>query len=360
MKVNIEKLFCLLCVCVLLAGMLPVSVLAEENTFTVALGETDEIHVDVGDSFEIPVVVGHTGDLRNYNSFDMRFTYDPSVLELTSATFSGMSVTKENGAVRVLRYGSDLAVDTAAFTLTFQAIKPGTTTIRAAEAKVGFRQTAQEVDAADALILNDVTVVIGRKFLVTFDANGGSVDMDSVFTGTDGTLAVLPTPVRENYVFKGWYTAKTGGTQITTDTVLTGDTTVYAQWGGYKIDVPATSHGTLSVSTEEAAAGETVVITVKPKSGYRLKTLTVTTASGENISVSTDNNGKYSFVMPKEDVTIKATFASRSNASADTSNPKTGDHFDLVIWNAAATVSLLVLAFLIRNKKKFCEKIMPQ
>jgi uncharacterized repeat protein (TIGR02543 family) len=41
----------------------------------------------------------------------------------------------------------------------------------------------------------------------------------------------LPTPTRSGwYDFKGWYTAATGGTLVTPFTIITGNTTVYAQW----------------------------------------------------------------------------------------------------------------------------------
>lgn len=37
-------------------------------------------------------------------------------------------------------------------------------------------------------------------------------------------------PIRTGYIFNGWFTADSEGTQITLDTVYTADTTVYAQW----------------------------------------------------------------------------------------------------------------------------------
>ena len=45
---------------------------------------------------------------------------------------------------------------------------------------------------------------------------------------TAGTLA---TPTRNGYVFAGWYTAPTGGTQVTSSTTITGDMKIYAHWG---------------------------------------------------------------------------------------------------------------------------------
>ena len=74
-------------------------------------------------------------------------------------------------------------------------------------------------------------------YAVTLHANGGSVSLDSVTTGADGKLASLPTPTRSSYSFDGWYTEKSGGTKVTTDTVFSANTTVYAHWtytgGGY-------------------------------------------------------------------------------------------------------------------------------
>ena len=74
-------------------------------------------------------------------------------------------------------------------------------------------------------------------YTVTLHANGGSVSLDSVTTGADGKLASLPTPTRSSYSFNGWYTEKNGGTKVTTDTVFSANTTVYAHWtytgGGY-------------------------------------------------------------------------------------------------------------------------------
>lgn len=68
-------------------------------------------------------------------------------------------------------------------------------------------------------------------YTVTFDANGGSVTSANSTTTADGKLATLPTPTRNGrYIFKGWYTAASGGTQVTLDKVYTENTTIYAQW----------------------------------------------------------------------------------------------------------------------------------
>ena len=64
---------------------------------------------------------------------------------------------------------------------------------------------------------------------VTFDANGGSVTPSSATT-KGGKLESLPTPTYDGYDFLGWYTEKDGGNKVTTDTVFTKDSTIYAHW----------------------------------------------------------------------------------------------------------------------------------
>ena len=61
-------------------------------------------------------------------------------------------------------------------------------------------------------------------------------------------------------------------------------------------------HGTVVPDKTEAAAGETVTLTVAPAEGYELETLTV--MNGETAVEVTNNT----FVMPAGDVTITATF----------------------------------------------------
>lgn len=77
-------------------------------------------------------------------------------------------------------------------------------------------------------------------YTITFDAAGGSVTPGSATTGNDGKLTSLPTPTHTNpsMAFDGWYTGKTGDIKVTTDTVFTSNTTVYAHWNvDYAIEV---------------------------------------------------------------------------------------------------------------------------
>ena len=90
------------------------------------------------------------------------------------------------------------------------------------------------------------------EFIVTFDGNGGTPSVGSMTT-TDQKLTSLPSASRSgSYSFDGWYTDKSGGTKITTDTVFSANTTVYAHWtyigggGGYN---PPVTYYTLRFET---------------------------------------------------------------------------------------------------------------
>lgn len=66
---------------------------------------------------------------------------------------------------------------------------------------------------------------------VSFDSGGGSAVSDRTVTA-DQPYGDLPTPTREGYQFDGWYTDKTGGSQVTSSTTVTrtASHTLYAHW----------------------------------------------------------------------------------------------------------------------------------
>ena len=91
------------------------------------------------------------------------------------------------------------------------------------------------------------------EFTITFDGNGGTPYVGSMTT-TNQKLTSPPSASRSgSYSFDGWYTEKSGGTKITTDTVFSANTTVYAHWtytggggGGYN---PPVTYYTLRFET---------------------------------------------------------------------------------------------------------------
>ena len=68
-------------------------------------------------------------------------------------------------------------------------------------------------------------------YAIGMDAQGGICSTVVTYTNLSGKLESAPEqPTMTGYTFDGWYTEPVGGSRITTATVFTGDTTIYAQW----------------------------------------------------------------------------------------------------------------------------------
>lgn len=109
---------------------------------------------------------------------------------------------------------------------------------------------------------------------VSFDANadgetvGGIPESARVIVGEKYRfLGDIESPVRRGYIFAGWYTEPTGGTEITADTTVTeaNDHTLYARW------VEATITMTINlnpVNTDASLSEDTVDVILNSRVGY--------------------------------------------------------------------------------------------
>ena len=92
-----------------------------------------------------------------------------------------------------------------------------------------------KVEAGTSVSTNADTILYAHweKILVkvSFDANGGTVNEASKYLGL-GENYVLPDATKQYYAFDGWYTEKTGGTKVTSSTVLSSKDAhvLYAHW----------------------------------------------------------------------------------------------------------------------------------
>lgn len=68
--------------------------------------------------------------------------------------------------------------------------------------------------------------------VVIFEPNGGSVSVGEMRVGYGQPYGELPIPEYDYHAFLGWYTEKDGGTEVTSDTLVTsvGDHMLYAHW----------------------------------------------------------------------------------------------------------------------------------
>ena len=81
-----------------------------------------------------------------------------------------------------------------------------------------------------------------RKCKISFNANGGSKVTATKTVKKGSAWGSLPVPSRSGYVFTGWYTDESGGSQITSTTKASGSLTVYAHWIKEKLRKSVTSH----------------------------------------------------------------------------------------------------------------------
>ncbi len=125
---------------------------------------------------------------------------------------------------------------------------------------------ANDTVSADLILYAQWTVA---DFDVTFLSQGGSaVAGQSV---EYGALATEPAdPTRAGYTFDGWYTSLAGGALWDFGTsVITGNTTLYAQWTPVNYTVAFESEGGSAVGDQSVANGSLVVQPTPPtRTGY--------------------------------------------------------------------------------------------
>lgn len=72
---------------------------------------------------------------------------------------------------------------------------------------------------------------VPAKYTITYNGNGGTASAESGETGYDGKLAEMPTATYADHEFTKWTIAQDGtGDAVTTATIFTANTTIYAQW----------------------------------------------------------------------------------------------------------------------------------
>ena len=174
---------------------------------------------------------------------------------------------------------------------------------------------------------------------VTYNSNGHgeAPEGHKVTAGTDITLKGMKDT--DDYAFMGWSIGEKTY-QPGDPFSVTGDTTFTAVWerkttsrpsGGsstssYTVSVEDMENGTVETDPRRAEEGEEVTITVTPDDGYELDTLTVTDRDGDEVEVTEERDGTYTFEMPDSRVTIEAIFVPVEDdivpeIPADWSNP---------------------------------------
>lgn len=171
---------------------------------------------------------------------------------------------------------------------------------------------------------------------ITFAPTGGSIANPTQKINISGHLDSLPTASRSGYRLDGWYTEVEGGEKITTDTLFTKDTTVYAQWSkksssssrydGY-ITIINPKNGEVSVSDDWAYEDDKITLTITPDDGYEVDKIEIVDDEGDKIDAKKvdDEDNKYTFRMANCDVTVTVTFKEEGKTTEDTDKEEDKD-----------------------------------
>lgn len=142
-----------------------------------------------------------------------------------------------------------------------------------------------------------------NKYTLTYNANGGTVSPSSKEILYDGAYGTLPTPTREGYAFDGWYTASSGGTQVTSSTVhkSTSDVTIYAHWSIRTFIVTYNGNGgTPSRASDDVVFNQSTALPTATRTGYRFLGWYTASSGGTRIGGEGDS------YTVKSDVTLYA------------------------------------------------------
>lgn len=104
-------------------------------------------------------------------------------------------------------------------------------------------------------------------YTVTLNANGGTGGNTSKNVIFGNTYGALPVPVRNGYIFQGWYTYASGGVKITESSTVkrASNHTIYAHWLGEEREITLDANG-------GELAGETFTVRNGSKFYYSLPT----------------------------------------------------------------------------------------
>lgn len=168
-----------------------------------------------------------------------------------------------------------------------------------------------------------------NTYTVNFDANGGLTPTASKTVTYDSTYETLPIPTREGYDFNGWYTEASGGSKITSNTIvsITDTQTLYAQWSAktYTITYDANG-GTGAPDAQTKTHGVDLVLsTIEPtRDNEKQDTFTVMFTDKDgylNIPSRTcESYNKYTFIgWDEEKNVMTASYAPGSKYTANAS-----------------------------------------
>ena len=157
---------------------------------------------------EIPVYIGSNNGETTYNAYDIRVTYDNTVLKpnMESVSEEGYRAFVSSGAINITRYGEPANLGEA-LRLSFTAVGQGSTEVKIdltnlktnLYAYVDNSTHAFNQDAAVAIVLNDKTTVTVSGYTVDLPDDFKRTDAEGSVIAAGGNLTFVPKDPNYNY-----------------------------------------------------------------------------------------------------------------------------------------------------------------
>ena len=174
-----------------------------------------------------------------------------------------------------------------------------------------------------------------NAYTLAFDGNGGKASESSRKVQYGNQYGTLPTATRTGYAFQGWYTARSGGSQVSSSTTMeAANTTVYAHWTVNTYTVSFDSNGGSAVASQSVRYGSKATQPANPtRAGHTFQGWYTARSGGSKYDFGTAVTG---------DVTLHAHWAKEPAALRRLSGATRYDTMERIVgaggWRSGGTV----------------------
>ena len=282
----------------------------EAKGYTVSMGS--DVTVASGQIVEIPVYIGSNNGETTYNAYDIRVTYDNTVLKpnMESVSEEGYRAFVSSGAINITRYGEPANLGEA-LRLSFTAVGQGSTEVKIdltnlktnLYAYVDNSTHAFNQDAAVAIVLNDKTTVTVSGYTVDLPDDFKRTDAEGSVIEAGGNLTFVPKDPNYDYTV----TVTVGGETVTPTIDADGTYTVPNVNGNVVVTSSKTAK-TFNVTLGDDTTGEATAtyqtnytFKLTPVDGYAYKM--AVTIGGKAYTGFKVNDDGTTYTIPGADVT---------------------------------------------------------